>query len=130
MSDFATVDDVNNRLIGRDLTDTERTKVAVRISDASAIMRREVPGLDDPEPPETAVGVCCAMVLRVVLNPEGKRQQSIDDYSYTTDSSRSTGELYLSDGERELLQPSTGPASRAFSITPAAPGQHHHPECP
>lgn len=127
MADFATVDDVNARLLGRDLTTAEQAKVPNLLADASAIMRREVPGLDDPAPPETAVGVCCAMVLRVVTNPEGKRQQSIDDYSYTTDSARSTGLLYLSVDERELLQPKTSAASCAFSITPAAPAYECRP---
>ncbi|WP_333770940.1 hypothetical protein [Streptomyces sp. IBSBF 2435] len=120
MADFATADDVNARLLGRDLTAAERAKVPNLLADASAIMRREVPGLDQPAPPATALGVCCAMVLRVVTNPEGKRQQSIDDYSYTTDSARSTGLLYLSDAERDLLQPNTSTASGAFSITPTA----------
>jgi hypothetical protein len=119
--DFATVDDVNDRLLGRDLTAAERAKVPALLADASAIMRREVPGLDNPAPPDTAAGVCCAMVLRVVTNPEGKRQQSIDDYSYTIDSARSTGALYLSEDERELLEPRTVGASCAFSIVPAAP---------
>lgn len=118
MADFATVDDVNGRLIGRDLTDAERTKVPTLLADASAIMRQAVPSLD-PAPPDTAVGVCCAMVLRMVQNPEGKRQESIDDYSYTIDSARSAGKLYLADDELDLLQPL--PPSTAFSIVPTAP---------
>lgn len=121
MADFATVDDVNDRLLGRDLTAAERAKVPTLIADASAIMRREVPGVDDPAPPATAVGVCCAMVLRVVTNPVGKRQEQVDDYSYTVDSSRSTGNLYLSDEERDLLDPRTTAGSKSFSITPTAP---------
>ncbi|WP_435173295.1 Gp19/Gp15/Gp42 family protein [Actinacidiphila sp. bgisy145] len=115
MADFATVDDLAGRLIGRDLTDDERAKAPALLADASAIMREQVPDIDTRQP-ATAVGVCCAMVLRVVLNPEGKRQQSIDDYSYTTDSARSSGELYLSDQERAQLQPAVG--GRAFSIVP------------
>jgi hypothetical protein len=70
--DFATVDDVNDRLLGRDLTAAERAKVPALLADASAIMRREVPGLDNPAPPDTAAGVCCAMVLRVGHQPRGE----------------------------------------------------------
>lgn len=115
MADFATVDDLAARLLGRDLTEDERAKVPNLIADASAIMREQVPDIDARQP-ATATGVCCAMVLRVVLNPEGKRQQSVDDYSYTTDSARSSGELYLTAQELAQLQPAVG--GRAFSIVP------------
>ncbi|WP_329177813.1 Gp19/Gp15/Gp42 family protein [Streptomyces sp. NBC_01477] len=118
MADFATVDDVNGRLIGRDLTDGERVKIPALLADASAKMRERVPDIDTRQP-DTAKGVCCAMVLRVVLNPEGKRQQSVDDYSYTTDSARSSGELYLTPQELADLRPAVG--GRAFSIVPGSP---------
>lgn len=119
MTDFATVDDVNSRLLGRDLTDEERAKVPFLLADASAIMREAVPGLDlPPGPPATAVAVCCAMVLRVIQNPEGKRSEQIDDYSYTIDSARSAGQLYLTEEERAMLRP---PRSSAFTIVPGAP---------
>lgn len=53
--------------------------------------------------------VLVAMVLRVMRNPEGKRQESIDDYSWTLDSAVSTGALYVSADELRLLAaPYTG----------------------
>lgn len=119
MADFATVDDVNGRLIGRDLTDAERAKVPAYLADASAMMRSRFPNLDTDDNPN-AVGVCCAMVLRVVGNPDGKRQETIDDYSYLIDSSRSAGELYITEHEAELLRPQQRSRS-AFSIVPTAP---------
>jgi hypothetical protein len=80
-------------------------------------MRERLPALEIVTP-ATAVAVCCAMVLRVLLNPEGKRSEAIDDYSYTIDSSRSTGELYMTDNELAMLRP---PRTTSFSIVPGAP---------
>ncbi|MFE1358853.1 hypothetical protein [Streptomyces harbinensis] len=112
---FAAPDDLAARMPDRDLTDRERAAAAVLLADASALMRQAVPGLDDPEPPDTAVGVCCAMVLRVLRNPGGLRSLSIDDYAHTVDSSRSGGDLHLTDPERESLLPG---GSGAWSIAP------------
>lgn len=114
MADFATVDDLRGRLLGRDLTADEETKAPVLLADASAIMRGRFPTLDTATP-DTAVGVCCAMVLRVLQNPQGKRTEAIDDYSYTIDSARSAGELYLTEAEVEQLRPAP---RTAFSIVP------------
>ena len=117
MADFATIDDLRGRLLGRDLTADEEEKAPALLADASAIMRGRFPSLDITTPP-TVVGVCCAMVLRVLENPLGKRSETIDDYSYTIDSARSAGELYLSDSEAQQLRPAP---RTAFSITPSAP---------
>lgn len=117
VADFATVEDLRGRLLGRDLTADEAAKAPALLADASAIMRGRFPTLDTTTP-ATAVGVCCAMVLRVLQNPAGLRSQTIDDYSYTIDSARSAGVLYLSDQEAAQLQ---GAARTAFSITPGAP---------
>lgn len=48
--------------------------------------------------------VVVAMTLRVLGNPGGKRQESIDDYSYTRDSSVAAGALYVSDDELARLR--------------------------
>lgn len=114
MADFATVDDLRARLLGRDLTPDEVTKAPALLADASAIMRGRFPALDLATP-GTAVGVCCAMVLRVLQNPQGKRSEAIDDYSYTIDSARSAGELYLTEQEAAQLR---GSARTSFSIVP------------
>jgi hypothetical protein len=58
------------------------------------------------------------MVLRVLNNPEGKLQETIDDYTYRLDQSVSTGALYLSDAESSLLT-SSGGSDGAFTIRPA-----------
>lgn len=110
---LASTTDVQNRL-GRDLTPTETTIATALLADAEAELRSRVPllqerldsGLLDPA---LVVRVLCAMVLRVLRNPEGLRQQSesIDDYtrSWTVDSARSAGALYLDPSEIELLLP-------------------------
>jgi len=52
---------------------------------------------------ESVVFVVSAMVLRVLKNPESKRQESIDDYAWTRDTAVSSGALYVSDDELRLL---------------------------
>lgn len=43
--------------------------------------------------------VVVAMTLRVLGNPEGKKQEAIDDYSWTRDGSVSSGLLYVTAAE-------------------------------
>ena len=97
------------------------------LDDAWEVLLMTVPDLDariDAGTVSTgaAVFVVTSMVLRVLRNPNGVRQWSVDDYSETRDSSLSAGALYASEGEIALL---TGRAStarrRAFSITPGQP---------
>ena len=46
------------------------------------------------------------MVLRVLRNPNGVRQESIDDYTWIRDNAVSAGLLYVADDEVENLSPS------------------------
>lgn len=52
---------------------------------------------------ELAQGVVEDMVIRVLRNPGGYRQVSIDDYTRMIDQAVSSGALYLSDEERREL---------------------------
>jgi hypothetical protein len=113
--DLATLTDLADRL-GRDLTATETRQATAWLHDATALILRRFPQYE-ATPTLISTKVCCAMVLRKLENPSGKRQESLDDYSYTIDSSRSRGEVYLSDEEAEELRPSMG---GAFSIVPGA----------
>lgn len=113
---LATLDDLADRL-GRDLTAEEERRATAWLDDATALILKPFPQYETA-PTAVSKKVCCAMVLRVLGNPDGKRQESIDDYSYTVDSSRSRGEVYLSDDELEELRP---PKKSAFSIVPGAP---------
>jgi hypothetical protein len=114
--DLASQADVADRL-GRDLTDIEVRKAGALLSDATALILDRFPWYATA-PTQTSKSVCCAMVMRVLQNPEGKRSETIDDYSYTIDSARSAGELYMTENEVDSLTP----VSRAaFSIVPTAP---------
>lgn len=113
---LATLADLEDRL-GRDLTAEEERRATAWLADAEALILKPFPQYATA-PTAISKKVCCAMVLRVLNNPDGKRQESLDDYSYTIDSSRSRGEVYLSDDEKEELRP---PKKVAFSIVPGAP---------
>lgn len=112
---LATLTDLADRL-GRDLTSSEARRATAWLVDAEALILKRFPQYATT-PTAVSTKVACAMVLRVLTNPEGKRQESLDDYSYTVDSSRSRGEIYLSEDEAEELRPVTG---GAFSIVPGA----------
>lgn len=113
---LATLIDLADRL-GRDLTATEERRATAWLDDATALILKRFPQYSTT-PTDISTKVCCAMVLRVLTNPDGKRQESLDDYSYTVDSSRSTGEVYLSEEEADELRPQL---KGAFSIVQGAP---------
>lgn len=114
---LATLTDLSDRL-GRDLTAVETRQATALLEDASGIILGRFPQYATT-PTANATAVCAAMVLRVLRNPDGHRQEAIDDYSYTVDSSRSAGELYLTDHEAATLRPVR---SASFSVVPVAPG--------
>lgn len=125
----ATSTDVANRSL-RPLTSDEVAWVATALEDAFGQIVQQVPGIDerlDATPSDEAlrklvIQVQSAMVLRVLRNPDGVLEQTIDDYRRRLDAAVSTGALYLSDAERRLLAaPSTSVAfSGAFTINPFA----------
>jgi len=49
------------------------------------------------------VRVVTSMVLRVLKNPDGKSEESIDDYRYKRDEVIASGALYVSDDELRLI---------------------------
>lgn len=63
------------------------------------------------------VQVQCAAALRYLSNPDGKFQESVDDYSFSRDKTVATGEIYISAAELALLS-ATGGSVNAFTITP------------
>lgn len=70
-------------------------------------------------------GLALEIAKRMTLNPDGKRSEQIDDYSYTN-ATETFGGLSLTDAERNAVRAVFGLRSGAFSITPAAPT----PYCP
>lgn len=73
----------------------------------------------DPLIAAVVVQVLCAMVMRVINNPEGKYQESGDDYSYSRDSAVSTGALYVSADELALLPSGERKRRTSFTIVPS-----------
>lgn len=119
MPNPATITDLEQRW--RPLSAAEVVVAQALLDDAWAIVKREVPDVEDrllegTLDEQLVIRVVCSMVLRVMRNPEGKRQEAIDDYSYTRDESTATGDLYLSDADRALLAPPTARRVRSVRL--------------
>jgi len=109
----------------RTLSDQEQTVGQTLLDDAWAIVVAEVPSASDRVTTDTqysslVIRVLCAMVLRVLNNPDGKLSEAVDDYQYRLDASVSTGALYLSGDERDLLGLGDGTSDNAFTIRQVA----------
>lgn len=112
----ASIEDIE--AMWRPLSEQETINATALLAAVWARVKFQVPGVEanlDSEAldPILARAVLVAAVLRVLRNPEGLRQQQIDDYSYTRDTALSSGELYLSDDELALLG---APKPRARSM--------------
>lgn len=123
MSNPAVVDDLAARW--RPLSDQEETNGQTFLDDAWRMLRRKVSDLEasveaDADIQGEAIRVLCAAVLRVMKNPDGFRQEGIDDHTWSRDESVSAGVLYFTDDELDAL--SDDPVSRggAFSYNPLA----------
>lgn len=119
---YANLSDVADRL-GRPITDPLEVKqVNAWIGDVEAIIRARIPDLDErvvtgvPSLEVVAMVVTNA-VVRKALNPTGKQNERIDDYSYGLTEDAARGDLFLTDAEWQLLLPDA--SSGAFSVRPA-----------
>lgn len=125
MANFAEVPDLV--AAWRALTVDEAAVAATQLTFASAIIRTQVPTIDQRLAIEAAPfvladlvkGITVSMVLRKMLNPDGIRsvQEALEDYSRTTtrDAAVSSGGLCLTDEELALLRG----GRKAFTIIPA-----------
>jgi len=116
----ATITDLTARSF-RPLTPAEEQVGEVLLDDAWNLILTHRPHaadrvLTDPAYRDLVVQVQCAMVLRVIKNPEGKLSEQIDDYQYRRDSAVSAGALYLSEAELALLGPTPGSSDGAWTI--------------
>lgn len=124
MADLASAQDLEKTW--RPLTGPEMTAAQVWIRRASAIVRQEVPSVDDritagTLDPDIVATVVEAMVRRVMSNPDGAKSMSetMHDYARSVtlaDADAGTG-LYLTDGERDRLT-KTPTTRQSFTITP------------
>lgn len=104
---FATVDDVHDL---RPLSGSERGLAQTLLRYASALMRRQVPSLDariadgtlDPLLPQL---VAVQMVVRVLRNPDGIRQETVGPSSITYDTTQAVGQLMLTAADLATLSP-------------------------
>lgn len=123
MAGPATATDLSNRSL-RTLTVKQLSVGAILLEDAWSVITAKLPtSVERVEADEAfralVVQVQCAMVLRVLNNPDGKFEESSDDYSYRRDQAVSTGMLYLSDAEESLLGAGDGGSEGAWTIKPA-----------
>lgn len=109
-SNPATVDDIVNRW--RPLSDQEWANAEYLLDDAWALLHSptKAPNLDaditaGAVSKGNAVRVIVAMVLRVLRNPEGFLEESIDDYRYRRDSLISSGALHVTAAELAAVVP-------------------------
>lgn len=111
-------------LVGRSLRTLSAQEISVGstlLGDAWTILNTEIPTLAARIDADIAftnlvVQVECAMVLRVLNNPNGKLEEAVDDYSVRFDAAVSSGALYLTDVERDLLGRGDGGSDTAFTI--------------
>lgn len=94
----------------RPLTAQETTNATAFLADAWALLLMRRPTLEaditaGKVTTTNVIRVVVAMVLRVLRNPDGKLEESIDDYRYRRDSALSSGLLYVSPDELADLTP-------------------------
>ncbi|MDR6868455.1 hypothetical protein J2Y69_003071 [Microbacterium resistens] len=104
----------------------EQTAAAQWLDDAWGVIQDEIPGvvrrmaLDAADPAylrrDSVARVMVAMVVRVLRNPDARRQLGEDTFQETIDAAVSTGQLYISEAERgRLLSSAEGDVSPYLS---------------
>lgn len=94
----------------RPLTTQERLVAATYLDDAWWLLLARRPSLEADMGAGTVlagnvVSVLATMVRRVLLNPEGKSEESIDDYRYRRDALVSSGVLHVTEDELSAVTP-------------------------
>lgn len=125
----ASATDLQNRSL-RTLTEREQAVGATLLDDAFNMITAAKPSVTDrlDKLPRDLVftalvrQIVCAMVLRVLNNPDGKLEEQGDDYRYRLDAAVSTGALYVSDAELARLAEGDTVTDGAFTIRPSFPG--------
>lgn len=112
--------------LGRTLTQDEASWAEFLLDDIETAIKVRIPDLDAQIVAgtidlDTVIRVEAWAVVRYMKNPDGKYQESLDDYSFTRDRAISSGILGLTDEDwNDLL--SSGVSSSAFTIqSPATP---------
>lgn len=117
----ASIHDVLGRSL-RPLTDVEAAWAERKVDDAFdqllALRPTVATRLDGGDElfSRLVVQVVCAMILRVLGNPDGKLEETVDDYTYRLDAAVSSGQLYPTDAELELVSAGGAESGTAFTI--------------
>lgn len=122
VADIARLESAFERPLVEEADLKERSAATQWLDDAWGIIQDEIPGavrrmaLEDDDPAqlrtESVARVMVAMVIRVLRNPDARRQLGEDTYQETVDSAVSTGQLYISEVERgRMLAGSEGDVS-------------------
>lgn len=116
MPNPATVDDLVARW--RPLSDQETTNAEAFLDDAWSLLTSRRPALEADLTAGTvasgnAVRVVCAMVLRVLKNPDGYRSESVDDWTGQRDQLVASGILHVTSEELADLAPTSTTATRS-----------------
>lgn len=108
---LATTDDLDARTPGGlDAGDLARASAA--LDDASAMVRSvagktwTTDGVLDDDIPHVVLMVTVAVARRVLANPDGVTQESIDDYSRTV--ANASSDVYLTRAERAAIRSAAG----------------------
>lgn len=122
MPNPASTDDLEARW--RPLSDQEQTNGTTFLDDAWRMLKRRISTLEaaidtDEDLEGEVVRVMATAVLRVMKNPDGKRQESIDDYSWMRDQAVSAGLLYFAPEELADLSGNTRSGAFSFSLLPS-----------
>lgn len=105
----------------RTLSAQETTNATAFLDDAWVMLKRRLPTIEADIVPVAAadlradvVRVLATAVLRVMKNPDGYKQESVDDWAGTRDGSAASGALHFTDAELSSLVP--GGNGRSFSV--------------
>ena len=132
----ATITDLKARSF-RPLSEQEEMVGAVLLEDAWTLITNQLTHVESRPVTDASFWsvvkqVQCAMVLRVIKNPDGFQTEQLDDWQGRRDAALSSGELYLSDSERVLLGAGDGQSDGAWTIRSRAPrrgpGWWEHPD--
>jgi hypothetical protein len=117
----AVASDVEARL-DRSLRTSEVQFAETLLDDVEVMLLARIPDLltrfsVEPLLARLVITVEATAVARVVRNPNGRKSETIDDYSWTRDTAVSAGALYVSDDEWALLETDVVSVG-AFTIRP------------
>ena len=117
---YATVFDVATTL-GRPITDPdEQNQITNWIAKTERIISARLGNLDNLDR-QILADVISEVVARRARNPDGKRNERIDDYSYTLDAAASAVELTLTDAEWARLSQDGSTSGAYMPVLAPAP---------